>query len=492
VPSSSFEPVSGEPDTYFYPTPTPVNAFLINHQFTHDASLVSNQTTDAGNISYVEANPNSSYYDPDGTPGLYVNTGSPITSSNAYTAAIQDNVVLDQGQSNVVFKNLTVQESAKYNAGYGIGIVNTTNVQVLNSTVIAAGKHSVGVINSTGFVGQNLTASYLMPDQGYGGASAYVSYADDTVSNTTSQWINDTFTNSNGPYQAFITHGTPSAANPTPIASVLLQNLVTDAYPGVTIYTAGNEHVNIVGGQVTNGDVELEGNNITVNSMLLTGANAAIQVGPGGTGNIIENTIISGATPYWKAARYGAISDNGQGTIIRYNTIVLGSAAGTTGAAIGLVSNTGDTQIYGNIIDTPYAAFFQQSAGTPAIEASGNLFAGTSTPQIVFAYGQGPDAPVAGWPTTISAAELYGNPDFLDAAVGDFSISPESIAAYAFDPTTDEYVMYDYYNNPRPGADASIGAIESRMLFLIPVPEANALGLLAITPLFMRRNRVPS
>ncbi|MGD0542191.1 MAG: hypothetical protein ABSB33_11790, partial [Tepidisphaeraceae bacterium] len=54
VPASSFEPVAGEPDTYFYPTTTTVNAFLVNHQFTDNASLVSSQTTDAGNISYVE------------------------------------------------------------------------------------------------------------------------------------------------------------------------------------------------------------------------------------------------------------------------------------------------------------------------------------------------------------------------------------------------------------------------------------------------------
>ena len=222
VPASSFAPVSGQPDTYFYPTTTPVNAFLVNHQFTDNATMVSSQTTEAGNISYVESTANSSYYDTDSStvngatvgPGLYVNTGGLVTSSNVYTAAIQDDVVLAYGQNNLVFDNLTVKESANPYAGYGIRIENTSNVQVLNSTVVAAGKHAVGVIDSTGFLGENLTASYLAPDQGYGGASAFVSYCDYNVSNTTSQWINDTFTNANGPYQAFITHSTPTPPIP--------------------------------------------------------------------------------------------------------------------------------------------------------------------------------------------------------------------------------------------------------------------------------------
>jgi autotransporter-associated beta strand protein len=459
VPASSFEPVAGEPNTYFYPTTTPVNAFLVNHQFTDNANLVSNQTTDAGNISYVESTPNSNYYDPDGaTPGLYVNTGGPVKSSNVYTAAIQDNVVFSNYQSNLVFNNLTVDESAKSGGGYGFTIQGSTNVQVLNSTSIAAGKHAFGALDSTGVLGENLNASYLMPDQGNGGATAFVSYADYNFSNTTSQWINDTFTNPNGPYPAFITHATPNAADPTPIASVLVKNMVADE--GIAISTAGNEQVNIIGGQVTNGSIDMGGSNTTVNGVLLTGPSARIDVDSGGTGNVIENTIINGATPNWEAGIDGAISDAAQGTVIRFNTIVLGQAAGTLGAAIGLESNTTNTQIYGNIIDAPYAALFQRDVGTPSMNAFDNLFAGTTNPQVIFFDGSSPDSPITGLPTTISASELFGDPGFLDLAGGNLALQPNSIAAYVFDPTTDEYVMYDIYNNVRPYELASLGAIQ--------------------------------
>jgi autotransporter-associated beta strand protein len=469
VPSSSFEPVYDEPDTYFYPTTTTVNAFLVNHQFTHNASLVSGQSTDAGNISYVESTTNTNYYDPNSSAeangaklgaGIYINIGGPLSSGATYGAAILDSVINDYGQSNLVFKNLNVEESAAYNAGYGINIQNTSNVQVLNSTVIASGKHAIAAIDSTGFVGENLNASYMMPDQGYGGASAYVAFSDQNVSGTTSKWINDTFSNANGEYPAFITHSGATTSDPTPIGSALVQNMVTDSYPAIDIQTAGNETVNITGGHATNGAVILEGNNTTVNGMLVTGANGAIEVNAGTTGNVIENSIVDGATPNWTAGHDGAIIDAGTGTVIRFNTIVMGQGDTSFGAAIALENNSTGSQIYGNIIDTPYAAFYQHSSGTPTMNAFDNLFGGTSTPEVIFLNFSSPDTPVADYPSSISSNELYGNPNFVNVAGGNVAIEPNSVAAYVFNPTSNEYVMYDYYNNVRPASMTSLGAIE--------------------------------
>lgn len=469
VPASSFEPVYDEPDTYFYPTTTTVNTFLVNHQFTNNASLVSGQTTDAGNISYVESTGNTNYYDPNSSkemnstvlgPGLYVNTGGPLSAGTTYTAPIVQNVIQDYGQSNLVYQNLNVEESAAYNEGYGYDIENSSNVQVLNATVIGAGKHAIGAIDSTGFVGKNLNVSYMMPDQGYGGSSAYVAFSDLNVSGTTSQWINDTFSNANGEYPAFITHSSANASDPTPIGSVLVQNMVSDSFPAMDIYTAGNETVNIVGGQ-SSGNVDLAGNNITLNGMLMTGANAQITVEAGQTGNVIENNIFNGAATNWEAGHDGAIIDGGVGTVIRFNTIVMSSSTGNAGAAIALLNNSTDSQIYGNIIDTPYAAFFQEDSGTPNINAFDNLFAGTSNPQVIFLNFSSPTAPVANWPTTISSSELYGNPNFVNLTGGNVAIEPNSVGAYVFDPTSNEYVMYDYYNNLRPTTLDSLGAIEA-------------------------------
>ena len=73
--SSRFQPVSGT--TYTYSTSTPVTSFFVNDQFAHSAVLVSGQTTDTGNISYVQNNANTWYYDAT-TKQLYVNSGSSI------------------------------------------------------------------------------------------------------------------------------------------------------------------------------------------------------------------------------------------------------------------------------------------------------------------------------------------------------------------------------------------------------------------------------
>jgi hypothetical protein len=75
---SALEPVAGTVSgtTYFIPMNTPVNAFFINHQFTQNADLLTNSTSQAANIAYVEANTNTSYYISNGSSsGILVNTG---------------------------------------------------------------------------------------------------------------------------------------------------------------------------------------------------------------------------------------------------------------------------------------------------------------------------------------------------------------------------------------------------------------------------------
>ena len=475
VAPSVFTPVVGTTDTYFEPTTTTINSFFVNQQFLHSAPMVSGTSTEAGNISYVESHANSWYYDSAAvSPGLYINTGSALISSNLYTQAVQQNVVYSNAKSNVIFENLNVTESAvtsasQYNGGYGFYADGGANVTFLNDTDTAAARHAFIAEDTYNFVGKNLSAGYLMPDQGYGAATAYVSYAG-VSANTTYQWINDTSTNPNGSYPAFYTHETPSTNNPTPIAGILVQNMNTSGGPGIAISTAGNEVVTIDGGHVDGGTVNLYGNNITVSGLLMSGAQSQFVLD--GSGNIVQNSIISGESYY-----NGAIVDAGTGNIIRYNTISLGIMSGAqpaNNAAIALANNNTGTQIYGNIIVTTSPGILLQSvSGTPTIQAFDNLvYSGAIVPEVIFGDGSA-SIPFSSLPTSVSYAEVLGNPQFVNASAGDFSLSPGSIAAYVFDPTTGEYVMYDYYGNLRPGPGSldSLGAIE--------VPEPASLELLA-------------
>ena len=512
--SSQFQPVAGSSNTYFMPTTTvdntwasyspaantsaPVTSVFNNGQFLNSAALATGQSTDSANISYVENNANSWAYGGTGTSqGLYINTGAALTSAAAITATVQPAIVYSNQKSNVAFENLSVTESAAQNGGYGLYAFGGSNVTFLNDSSTAAGKHAFAAIDTTNFLGEGLNASYLMPGQSTGGATAYVSYADSSVTNTTYKWINDTFSNPNGAYEGFYTHSSPSTSNPNPspnpISKIVIQNMnISGGGGGIDGGTTPGETVTIIGGS-SDGSMALDGNNWTVNGMLLTGPNGTINLA--GSNNVVENTIINGATPNWEAGSDGAIVDNGTNNTIRYNTIVLGvpkpsSIQSTQGlealeAAIGLGSNTTNTQIYANIIDTPFAAFFQRAPGTPEINAFDNLFANTNgttnNPQIIL-FDTSNHTPLSGWPTSISYGELSGNPDFINAAAGDFSLSPDSIAAYVFDPTTGEDGLFDLYGNIRPTTNESLGAIE--------VPEAPPLAVLAAAlalPFFLSR-----
>ena len=475
VASSAFSPVAGATNTYFYPTATKITSFFVNHQFANSATLASNNYNETSDISYVESTPNTWYYDSTATtPGLYVNVGGALNSSNTYTASVIQGlnpnpqaVVQSLSASNVTFENLNVRESAGFNGGMGFYVSYGSNVKILNSSASATGKHAFAAINTTNFLGENLSASYAMPDQGYGGASAYVSYADYTVANTTSSWVNDTSSNPNGPYQSFYTHATPSTTDPTPIASVLVENLNTysNGGPGPADSTTGNETVTFIGGHTDNSPIVIYGNNTTIDGMLITGQYGNIQLNA--NNDIVENTIISGASANWGGSGQAAIANNGANNIMRFNTIALASSAGTSGAAIGIEPSATGTQIYANIFDTPFASIFQQTAGTTGqFTAFDNLFyAGGNTPMVI--YLNNPSTTVASLPTAVSFNELFGNPMFVDASNLNYSLDPGSIAAYVFDPTTDEYVMQDFNGNIRPLTLESLGAVQ--------VPEPSTL-----------------
>lgn len=510
-----FQPVAGSSGTYFAsaasvdsawasdsPVTTanaPVTSVFVNQKFLNSAELAGGSSAP---LAYLEGNANTWYYDSSSTnPGLYINTGGAISSlaPGALTATVVGGgadpygsaVVFTNGQSNITIENLNIRESAAAGSGYGISAGGGSNIQVLNSTVTAAGVHGVAAIDTNKFLGENLSVSYMMPDLGYGASTAYVAYSDYTASNDTSQWINDSASNLNGAYPAFYTHSVPNAADPTPIASVLVKNLTASGGGMVATVSgvmAGNSQLTITGGTITDGGIVANGNTM-IDGVTVTGPAAQIQLN--GSNNIAQNNLVTGAQPNWEGGKNGAVVDNGTDNIIRYNTIVVDPSSGLAAPAIGLGSTSTGTQIYGNIFSTPGTLFFVDSNGaaTPDIQAVENLFSSTggSGPlQIVFWQLNGGPPVSMPVPTSISNGNLAGSPDFADAATGNYSLSPGSIAAYAFDPTTQQYVMHDIYGNLRPTTGDSLGAIQ-----IVPEPASStllALAMIAVGLFFARRS----
>jgi hypothetical protein len=476
--------VNGD-ETYSYTSATTINSFLVNDQFAHSALLVSGQTTAAANVSYVENNANTWYYNTTNST-LYVDPGASISSSNLYTVGTRENVISSGAQSNLVFTNLNTAETASVGGlGYGYIIQGGANVTVENASVTGAGVHGVAALDTTGFVGKNLSASNFMPDQGYGGSSAFVAYSDSTVSApTTSTWINDTFTNPNGNYAAFITHSTPSASVPSPIGSVTVQNMSTTSSLAMAIYTNPNEQVSIQGGTMS-GFLQLYGNNILVNGVTMVGSAGQIYVN--GNNNIVQNSIINGAEPDWNQGFPGALVDNGTNNIYRYNTIMVSNSAVGVAAAIALLVPTSGSQFYGNIITTPYTGILEGTPGPQTAQFFDNLFFSSDGNQNGFGV---PAVLPEGHISPFSLATetdftndnaIYADPMFVNPDNGDFYLLAGSPALYVFDPTMDEYVPFDIYGDPRAWGLTDLGAV---------VPEPAALSLLgAASLLSLRRIR---
>jgi autotransporter-associated beta strand protein len=445
VPGSSFQPVSGT--TYTYSTSTPVTSFFVNDQFAHSAVLVSGQTTDAGNISYVQNNTNSWYYDAT-TKQLYANPGSSISpgNGNTYSVAVRANAINSNQQSNVTFQNLETNETAAYNGGYGFYVWNGSNVTVQNCIALNGGKHNVAVIDANATIG-GTTASGVMPDQGTGGATAFVSYSDLNHTGNSSVYNNDTVINyPNEP--AFIDHADTAAA----LVSIQLNNFTTTS--PVSIGLGGSDHVAVNGGIFINTSLNAAGN-ATVNGARITGGNGYL--GMTGTNNLVENTLIQGANPSVSNPYFAAVVDQGTNDILRNSTIVMDPSTPFYYPDIALVDANSNFEAVGNIIDGPsklLEAYYQVGSGGFSqpnnFRLAYNLY---QSGPYQFADVFGPsDATLAQMQAAgLDVGSIVGAPQFVNTATGSYALLPTS-AGYLTVPLNGmtQGDLFDILGQPRP------------------------------------------
>ena len=487
---TAFDNVGGD-ETYTYTDPTTINSFLVNHQFTHSAALVSGQTGDANNVTYVENDPDTWYYTSAGGGTLYVNPGSPVSSSNTYTVATRQNVINVNLQSNVVIQNINTAETAAANGGYGINVQSSSNITVQNLSVTGAGKHGVAALDANNFLGKNISASNFMPDQGYGGSTAFVAFSDYLVAAPTSSvWINDSFTQPNGAYPAFITHFLANGSMPNPVGSVIVKNLTTTSSIGATAYAAASgETVQFLGGNMA-GAIQVIGNNVLISGVKLTGPAASISLA--GNNNVVQNNIITGSQSNWAAGQPGTIIDSGTGNVVRYNTIVMDPSGPPSGSAFALMNPNSTSQFYANIVETPNGAILEGTPGAQTAQLLGNLYflepsgnnsgpaIAANMPVVVFDGEPNVYTALSSWADDPnSSGAIYADPMFV--ADGSYGLMPGSPAINAFDANGTEYVAYDFYGNPRYLGFTDLGAV---------VPEPASLTLLGVSTLLVLRRRV--
>lgn len=244
----------------------------------------------------------------------------------------RENAVNLQGLRHVVLKYLHADATAKMHGGYNFRIEGCENILLEDCRATRGGKHHFGVINSTGVILRRCHAALVMPDQGRGGASAFVSYSDKSRKGDTSLYEDCIVENyadapdGKGMYPAFVTHGEG-------IGRVELVRLVS--------WGAGLTFNNLESGaelilresRIEDADVGLYGENCLLRVVEIRRGVLTL----GGEGNRVEFCRLLDLNPGF-AGYQSAIVNTGIRNVLENCEVVLDPAAKPFNAALALVA----------------------------------------------------------------------------------------------------------------------------------------------------------
>ena len=318
-----------------------------------------------------------------------------------------------------------VDETARPDAGYGFRVLGSKGVRLEGCEAYRCGKHHFGVINSTGFVGVDLHAAHAMPDQGVGGASAFVSYSDRTRRGDTSHYLRCTCEHmedagTGGRY--------PGVRDPRRGDRLDLLEGLTSRGGDISL---GNEEsgatIRVKGGRLEDAVLGVYGEKIVVDGMTIVGEHAGVTLE--GAENVLQNMLITGGNPGF-AGYQAAITEGGRGNTIRFCTVVMDPKAPDFDAAISLKRPGSGLRWYGNILLTTGTVVRAWFAGfdPKGYDASFNFYGRDARFDTRYD-GRGSLHSLDQWKALgLDAGSLAGDPKFADPAKGDYSLSPGSPA----------------------------------------------------------------
>ena len=436
-----------------------VHAVLVNQVFLRSSRLVLNDSDPARNHGHVQSHPGSWFLD---GGVLHVNTGGvdPRIDPRTYSVVVRDDVVASNGKDHLIFRDLVVDESARFDAGYGFRIMGSADVRLDTCASYRAGKHHFGVINSTGFVGVGLLATDAMPDQGAGGASAFVSYSDRTRSGDTSEYhqcvarrLDDPGTG--GRYPAFVTHGEG-------VGSVLLHRFISRGGDIALGNDESGARLTIHAGRLDDAKLLLHGREIVVDGMTILGGSAGVHLD--GARNTLQNLLIIDTNPGF-AGHQAAITEGGRDNLIRFCTVVMDPASPDFNAVLSLKRHNSRLRWHGNVMmstGTAVRAWFP-GFDPREFDASMNFYGRNARFDTRFA-GGGTLATLESWQALgLDRSSLQGDPRFADRDNGGYAPRGGSplIDAVSLDSGLADGVRADILGRPRPQGKAhDIGAFE--------------------------------
>jgi len=263
--------------------------------------------------------------------GATVGLTKPLAEGAKVRVIRRENLVNLQSIRHIVLRGLAVNASAKMHGGYGFRIEMSEDILLEDCTAVRGGKHHFGLINSTRIVLRRCHASVVMPDQGGGGASAFVSYSDKRRHGDSSRYEDCVVENyrdatERGQYPAFVTHGEG-------IGEVVISGLKSQG-AGINFNNReSGSALSLIDSTIEDADISLYGKGSILEKVTLTRGVLTLD----GVANEVRQCRLLGLNPGFKGYQ-AAIVNTGTKNVITDTEVTLDAAAKPFNAAIAIVN----------------------------------------------------------------------------------------------------------------------------------------------------------
>lgn len=306
--------------------------------------------------------------------GAAVSLGKSLAIGSKVRVIRRENLVNLQGLRHIIVRGLAVNATAKMHGGYGFRVEMSEDILLEDCAATRCGKHHFGLINSTRVTLRRCNASLAMPDQGVGGASAFVSYSDKRRKGDTSRYedckVEDyRDATDRGQYSSFVTHGEG-------IGEIVITGLKSKG-AGLTFNNReSGAALSLVDSLIENGDISLFGKGSVLERVTLTCGVLTLD----GESNQVRDCRLIGLNPGFKGYQ-AAIVNTGVSNVVTNAEVTLDPAAKPFNAALAIVNPRSSLKWTGCRFNTPGCVVKTQFTDVRAAgcTAQANIYPPTAT-----------------------------------------------------------------------------------------------------------------
>jgi hypothetical protein len=349
------------------PVPEQVTCVLEGKKFWRSAALIATEKTSESARASLRATPRSWRWE-EGT--LEVNSGQ--GPPPALSAVTRSNMIEIDRRKHLVLRDLAVTDTACFNSGYGFAVFFSAQITIEDCEARRCGKHHFGIINSTEILLNRCYCAEVMPDQGVGGASAYVSFSDQSRKWDTSRYVDCVTENyldepSKSYHPAFLSHGEG-------IGTIEIQGMISRGSPVLLANDkASGARTRMSGGLIEDAALHLYGNGLVVDGVTIRRGVLEFL----GSDDLAKNMILEDYNGGFQGHQCAVVvHGTGTGNALRSSTVRVSAKAPAFNAPLCLLGKTPTFQWRGNLMSGPGLAIRvgQDDADLSNCRASGNTY----------------------------------------------------------------------------------------------------------------------